>query len=247
MDHGLKENAVQMLGIDIGTFALKAVILDQEGHIMWKRSVPHRNKVKKALLEVLDTLGGKEYCVGICGSMKRLAGLEDCSFHEILCLCRAQGIQSMGTNSIIHLGAQKTYYIVLQDGKKPQIYQNSNCSSGTVIKRTAVTGSGREYIAGQIGADLAVNEITAPLTDERIIFLAQQHTVEEICYLVKLVHGHIAWLMEQVFHFKDRGITLISPELSLDFGMRFMVDSILSMARPSAYRGQPWFPVRLRA
>ena len=38
MDHELKENAVQMLGIDIGTFALKAVILDQEGHIMWKRS-----------------------------------------------------------------------------------------------------------------------------------------------------------------------------------------------------------------
>lgn len=32
--------------------------------------------------------------------------------------------------------------------------------SGTVMRRMAVTGSGREYIAGQIGADMAVNEIT---------------------------------------------------------------------------------------
>lgn len=32
--------------------------------------------------------------------------------------------------------------------------------SGTVMRRMAVTGSGREYIAGQIGTDMAVNEIT---------------------------------------------------------------------------------------
>ena len=146
MEHELKENTVQMMGIDIGTFALKAVVLDREGHVIWKRSVPHKNKVKKALLEVLDALGGEEYCIGICGSMKHLAGLDDCSFHEILCLCKAQGIHSTKTNSIIHLGAQKTYYIALRDGKKPQIYQNSNCSSGT--------GSFFEEQAGRLGIPL---------------------------------------------------------------------------------------------
>lgn len=36
--------------------------------------------------------------------------------------------------------------------------------------------------------------------------------------------------MEEVFHFKERGVTLIAPELSLDFGMRFMVNSILGIA-----------------
>ena len=116
---------------------------------------------------------------------------------------------------------------------------------------------------------LGFSVVLSPLTDDEIIHLAQQYTIEETCYPIKLVHGHIAWLigkgvdyivlprlytirhegsvarkdyacmymqtsplmMEQVFRFKEKGITLISPELSLDFGMRFMVDSILSMAK----------------
>ena len=35
--------------------------------------------------------------------------------------------------------------------------------------------------------------------------------------------------MEQVFHFRERGVTLISPQLSLDFGKAYMIDALLSI------------------
>ena len=120
------------LGIDIGTFAVKVIVLDDDNCIIWRQSVPHKNKVKRVLLELLDELDAEEYHIGICGNMKHLAELDDCSFHEVLCLCKAQSILKGKAAGIIHLGAQKTYYIALQDGNKPQIYKNSNCSSGTV-------------------------------------------------------------------------------------------------------------------
>lgn len=116
---------------------------------------------------------------------------------------------------------------------------------------------------------LGFDVLLSPLSDREIVKLAQKYSIEETCYPIKLINGHIAWLleqgvqyvflprlytirhkgsiarkdyscmymqtspllMEQTFHFADRGVTLISPELSLQFGKKYMLQSILSIGK----------------
>ena len=115
---------------------------------------------------------------------------------------------------------------------------------------------------------LGFDVLISPLTDTEIVKKAQQYCTAETCFPIKLIYGHIAWLleqkvdmiilprlytikhegsvarkdyacmymqtspllMEQAFHFKERGVSLISPELSIQFGKKYMLGSILSMA-----------------
>ena len=116
-------------------------------------------------------------------------------------------------------------------------------------------------------SNLGFDVLLSPLSNEDIIKKAQQYCTAETCYPIKLIYGHIAWLleegaemivlprlytikhegsvarkdyacmymqtspllMEQAFHFKERGVKLIMPELSLQFGKKFMLGSILSI------------------
>ena len=115
--------------------------------------------------------------------------------------------------------------------------------------------------------NLGYDVLISPLTNAEIVKKAQQYCTAETCYPVKLIYGHIAWLleqhadlivlprlytirhegsvarkdyacmymqtspllMEQAFHFKERGVQLIMPEFSLNFGKKYMIDSILSI------------------
>ncbi|MCF0260074.1 MAG: hypothetical protein HUJ54_09470, partial [Erysipelotrichaceae bacterium] len=115
---------------------------------------------------------------------------------------------------------------------------------------------------------LGFEVLLSPLSSSETVAKAQQYAAAETCYPVKLICGHIAWLMEQgvdfillprlytikhegsaarqdyaclymqtapllmeqAFHFKEQGIKLLMPELSLNFGKKYMVESLLSMA-----------------
>lgn len=115
---------------------------------------------------------------------------------------------------------------------------------------------------------LGFDVLLSPLSDRQIVAKAQEYVTAETCYPIKLIYGHIAWLleqdvdyivlprlytikhegsvarkdyacmymqtspliMEQAFHLKERGVTLISPQLSLQFGKKYMVQSIVSIA-----------------
>ena len=115
--------------------------------------------------------------------------------------------------------------------------------------------------------NLGYEVLLSPLTDDEIIRRSQQYASAETCYPIKLIYGHISWLMEngadlivlprlytikhegsvarkdyacmymqtspllmqEAFHFEERGIRLIMPELSLQFGKKFMLESILSI------------------
>lgn len=117
-------------------------------------------------------------------------------------------------------------------------------------------------------SNLGFEVLISPLSDAQIVQKAQQYCAAEVCYPIKLIYGHIAWLleqkvdiivlprlytirhegsvarkdyscmymqtspllMEQAFHFRERGVQLIMPELSLQFGKKYMLDSILSIA-----------------
>ena len=116
--------------------------------------------------------------------------------------------------------------------------------------------------------NLGYEVLLSPLSNEEIVQKAQRYCTAETCYPIKLIYGHIAWLleqkvdiivlprlytikhegsvarkdyacmymqtspllMEQAFHFKERGVQLIMPELSLQFGKKYMLESILSIA-----------------
>ncbi len=116
---------------------------------------------------------------------------------------------------------------------------------------------------------LGFNVVLSPLTNAEIVNKANEYVTAETCYPIKLIYGHIAWLLEQkvdfivlprlytirhkgsvarkdyscmymqtspllmeeAFHLKERGIKLIMPELSLNFGKKFMLKSILSISK----------------
>ncbi len=116
--------------------------------------------------------------------------------------------------------------------------------------------------------ELGFDVLLSPLSDREIVAKSQEYVTAETCYPIKLIYGHIAWLleqnvdyivlprlytikhegsvarkdyacmymqtspliMEQAFHLKERGVTLISPQLSLQFGKKYMVQSIVSIA-----------------
>ncbi len=115
---------------------------------------------------------------------------------------------------------------------------------------------------------LGFDVVLSPLSDREIVTKAQNYATAEVCYPIKLIYGHIAWLLEQnvdyiilprlytikhegsvarkdyacmymqtspllmeeAFGLKERGVTLLMPELSLQFGKKFMVQSLLSMS-----------------
>ncbi len=115
---------------------------------------------------------------------------------------------------------------------------------------------------------LGFDVLLSPLSNREIVEKSQEYVTAETCYPIKLIYGHIAWLlekgvdyivlprlytikhegsvarkdyacmymqtspliMEEAFHLKERGITLISPQLSLQFGKKYMVQSIVSIA-----------------
>ena len=116
----------------------------------------------------------------------------------------------------------------------------------------------------QLGFDV----LLSPLTTQEMVRLSQKYSVAETCYPIKLINGHIAWLlehgadyiflprlytirhkgsvarkdysclymqtspllMEQAFRFSERGVKLLMPELSLNFGKKHMLNSLLSLA-----------------
>ena len=116
-------------------------------------------------------------------------------------------------------------------------------------------------------SNLGFEVLISPLSNRMIVEKAQQYCTAETCYPIKLIYGHIAWLleqkadiivlprlytikhegsvarkdyacmymqtspllMEQAFHFEARGVKLIMPELSLQFGKKYMLNSILSI------------------
>ena len=124
--------------------------------------------------------------------------------------------------------------------------------------------------------NLGFDVLISPLTDKHIVELSQEYTKEEVCYPIKLLNGHVAWLLEQgvdyvlmprvytvlinkdgarrnygcmyfqtsslileeTFHFKEKGVTLLQPELSLEFGMKYNLKNILQIG-PDVGKSKP--------
>ena len=116
---------------------------------------------------------------------------------------------------------------------------------------------------------LGYNVILSDATNEEIVKLSQEYSFEETCFPVKLINGHVAWLLnkgvdyiflphlhtmkhegsnvredyacvymqtspkiiDSVFNLEDRGVELISPVLSFNFGKKYMIDTLLGIGK----------------
>lgn len=114
---------------------------------------------------------------------------------------------------------------------------------------------------------LGYKVLLSPETDDEIIGLAQKHAQAETCYPVKLIYGHMAWLMEKKVDYiflpsiltmkhesskvyrnygcvymqsaaklifdnmglSKKGIELLNPMFSLDFGKKAMASAMIEV------------------
>lgn len=114
---------------------------------------------------------------------------------------------------------------------------------------------------------LGYNVVLSDLTNEEIISLSQEYSFEETCFPVKLINGHVAYLIQKevdyiflphlytmkhsgsnvredyacvymqtspkivdsIFNLEEKGIKLISPTLSFNFGKEYMIKTLLSI------------------
>ena len=128
------------IGIDTGTFSVKAVVVSEK-NILLKEEIPHKNKVKEETVKLLEKIQKelktfeKEYdiskakisCTGLRSHLLNL----NSGINETKALYTGAEILYPQAESIIALGAQKTYYINLQDKSNPVVMKNTNCSAGT--------------------------------------------------------------------------------------------------------------------
>lgn len=145
---------MKKLGLDIGGSSCKLVLLNEENKVVYREYRMHKNKVQQTVLSMLDaavTAGALQneetVHIGVCGSMSNRTGLPALyEMNETLSLVKGQELLCPEAGSMIALGAQKTWFFLLQAGKEAKIYKNNNCSAGT--------GSFFEEQATRIGVNL---------------------------------------------------------------------------------------------
>lgn len=117
--------------------------------------------------------------------------------------------------------------------------------------------------------ELGFNVILSDQSSDKTIELSQEYAMEETCYPVKLIHGHVVQLIEKEVDYiflpslytmahpisktrqnygcvymqcfpklimktidtKSRGIQLLSPELSFEFGKKYMMETLIDLGK----------------
>lgn len=121
----------------------------------------------------------------------------------------------------------------------------------------------------EIFKKLGYNVVLSQLSNEDIVALSQEYSFDETCFPVKLINGHIAYLInknvdyiflphlytmkhagsnvredyacvymqtspkivDSIFNLEEKGIKLISPVLSFNFGKEYMIKTLLSIGK----------------
>lgn len=138
-------------GIDIGSTAAKAVLLDETGKILARRLMPsgwNSRQTADEILEWLMSLGHKREDLRIIatGYGRVSVPYADKTLTEIT--CHGKGAAYLGGNdlTVIDIGGQDTKVIVLKNGKVIDFMMNDKCSAGT--------GKFLEVMANRMGLTL---------------------------------------------------------------------------------------------
>ncbi|MFW6139032.1 MAG: BadF/BadG/BcrA/BcrD ATPase family protein, partial [Spirochaetota bacterium] len=123
-------------GIDIGSTTLKAIVMDQQKNVLWKKYQRHRarqaEKVAEFLEEIRDYVGApfRLFTTGSGGS--RIAGVLGTKYYqEVNALCCAIENFHPDAGSVFELGGQDAKFIVWNDRKGKFATMNDRCAGGT--------------------------------------------------------------------------------------------------------------------
>lgn len=161
------------IGIDIGSTAAKAVVMDDAGTLLYSVVMPTGFNGVEAAHRLAEDLGGRGYdtnelpCVAT-GYGRISVPYADKTITEITCHGLGAVYLFHSDGLVIDVGGQDTKAILLQDGKVKKFIMNDKCAAGT--------GKFLEVIADRMGvtqeelADLASKGEHTPISSMCTVF-----------------------------------------------------------------------------
>ena len=140
------------VGIDIGSTASKAVVLDEDKRaVLYKRVVPSGWNSKETGEQLLQWIYSQGFIrdqlkIIATGYGRVSVPYADSTVTEITCHGRGAAFLADGNVTVIDIGGQDTKVIVLQNGKVLDFVMNDKCSAGT--------GKFLEVMANRLGLSL---------------------------------------------------------------------------------------------
>jgi len=140
------------VGIDIGSTASKAVVLDEDKHaILYKKVMPsgwNSKETGEVLQQWIYSLGfiRDKLKIVATGYGRVSVPYADSTVTEIACHGRGAAFLTDGNSTVIDIGGQDIKVIVLQNGKVLDFVMNDKCSAGT--------GKFLEVMANRLGLSL---------------------------------------------------------------------------------------------
>jgi len=202
-----------LAGVDVGTRVSKAVVIDDQGRVVAKTSLPTGHDLAGAARKVVDralaTLPGNAVAsyVASTGFGRYQVPFRDVQITEITCHARGAVALAPGTRSVLDIGAMNARAIRVDDrGRVRAFRMNDKCASGAgrFLERVA---KGLEMELTDIGplslrakAPQSISSICAVLAESEVINLVTQgHGVEDILAGThESIAGRIAALLRQV-------------------------------------------------
>ena len=139
----IRDNETLMLGLDVGSVALKAVVTDADGNLLecvYRRTQGRPIEVAAAVLrELVDRWGAAAFdlAAGTGSAGSTICRLLDLPFvNEVICQATAVRFLLPEARTLLEMGGQDSKLIFLPDGQSngrplTDFAMNSNCAAGT--------------------------------------------------------------------------------------------------------------------
>ena len=140
LESGTTVSGPTYVGIDVGSVATKAVLVDPQFRVLAGRIVPTRANPQAAVDDVLRSLeeeAGPDadvVQVGVTGSARHLAGAlvrADTLVDEVTAQAAAASLVAPDADAVVEIGGNDAKYIRLQDGRVLDFEMNKTCAAGT--------------------------------------------------------------------------------------------------------------------
>jgi predicted CoA-substrate-specific enzyme activase len=180
-------------GVDVGTRKTKAILVDEQGRILAKASLPTGHDLASAARRALDralseTPGRQPSYTASTGFGRYQVPFRDVQITEITCHGRGAVALAAGTRSVLDVGAMNTRAMRVEpNGRVVAFRMNDKCASGAgrFLERVA---RGLEVELDDIGAlslraasPQPISSICAVLAESEVINLVTVgHPVEDI-------------------------------------------------------------------
>jgi predicted CoA-substrate-specific enzyme activase len=201
----LKDKQEVYLGIDIGSTSTKAVLINENNHVLagiYTLTSGQPVKAMQALLEAIENIGRKQNCnfiflgVGTTGSGRKFIGRiikADLVIDEITAHARAAYELDNLADTIIEIGGQDSKFTTMKNGMVTSSVMNNVCAAGTgsFIEEQAskLDVPLTEYAGRAINTPAPISSDRCTVFMERDInnYLTEEYSVDEV--LASVLHS----------------------------------------------------------